>query len=366
MIVFYGKSDCSECGKLKSALATDEFVAWQDEKKYVQVLSIKYSAPDWEDARAFIKASPLNSDNLPMIAVYWKKSDGTVIRKAFVGRSGSMPVSAKGSLAAKFIASVEDILSSGGSPAPQPEPVKPVVPAFFNSAKTVGVVAFDADGDFAGFVEVKVGKANARSYTSKISATAQVLGFKAIRFGAKKFNVAKENVFVLSSANSILTLEFDGSGLAGTLTRNGEEFALESGIQIGGAMPTSTSVFSLQDPPQTYRGYEVFTEWLPTGQTFSSGFRWSFPKGGTVKYNRATGEFVNAGADTNPSGVKLTYKPATGYFNGAFSLYYKASSTRAKKATAKVAGYVVDGIGYGTATIQGVDVFDVLITAPQR
>lgn len=365
MIVFYGKADCSECGKLRKALATDEFIAWQDEKKYVQVLSIRNSTPDWGDAQTFVR-SLINDTKLPMIALYWNKADGTLIKKGFVGRNGTMPTSVKGTLAAKFMASVDDIFSGGGSPSPQPEPVKPVVPAFFNSAKTVGFAAFDADGDFAGFVEVKVGKANARKYTSKISATAKLLGLNAIRFGAKTFNVSKENVFVFSSANNILTLEFDGSGLIGTLTRNGEVFALESGIQIGGAMPTSTSVFALLDPPQTYKGSEVFTEWLPTGQTFSSGSRWTFPKGGTVKYNRTTGEFVNTGADTNASGVKLTYKPATGYFSGSFGLYYKVSANKAKKVAAKVAGYVVDGVGYGTATIQGVGVFDVLITAPLK
>ncbi len=367
MIVFYGKTDCSECAKLKKAIGTDEYIAWQDEKQYVQVLSMKYVASDWSDARAFIKSSPLNSDSLPMVAVYWNKPDGTVIRKAFVGRSSTMPSSVRGTLEVKFIDSIEGILGSGGD-TPAPDPAKPTVPSFFNSAKTVALEATDGAGLFEGIVEVKVGRANTKTYTSKISATVQLLDFGSMRFSAKAFNVATTKTFVLTSSTGVLTLEFDGTGLTGTLERrSGVAFDLIGGVTFGGAMPTAKSKFLVFDLPHTYKGYDVFAEWLPaapTGQEFSSGTRWSVPKKGSVRYNRSTGEFVNSGAGTNASGLKLTYTPKTGYFRGSFLAYYKSSATKAGKVTAKVVGYVVNGVGYGTATIPSLGTYDVQITAP--
>ena len=370
LIVFYGKSDCSQCQKLKNALGTDEFINWQNEKQYVQVLSIKYSAPDWETARAFIKSSPLNSDDLPMICVYWNKEDGTVIRKAFVGRSGKMPSSTGSTLQAKFINSVESVLSSGGTVPPSPTPTPPTPPqpldasAFFSSAKTVSLVAVDETGAFAGFVQVKAGKANARTHMARISATVQLLGFKLLRFASRSFNVSTTANYGLSNASGVLVLECDGSALSGTVTQSGKTFQLVSGVKLGGAMPTAKSKFSLLNPPQKYRDFDIFTEWLPIGQEFSTGARWTFPKKGAVRYNRATGEFVNAGADTNASGLKLTYTSTTGYFKGTFIVYYKSSAARAGKVTAQVVGYVVDGVGQGTATIPAVGTFDVTITAP--
>ena len=368
LIVFYGKTDCSQCQKLKNALGTEEFINWQNEKQYVQVLSMKYSAPDWETARSFIKSSPLNSDDLPMICVYWAKEDGTVIRKAFVGRSGKMPSSTGSTLQAKFINSVESVLSSGGTVPPSPTPTPTPTPqpldgsAFFSSAKTVNLVAVDETGAFAGFVQVKAGKANARTHMSRISATVQLLGSKLLRFSSRSFNVSTTSAYALSNANGVLALECDGSALAGTFTRSGKTYQLTSGVKLGGAMPSAESKFSLLDPPQKYKDYDIFTEWLPTSQKISTGSRWSFPKKGTVRYNRTTGEFVNAGADTNASGLKLTYTSSTGYFKGTFTVYYKSSASRAAKVTAQVVGYVVDGVGQGTATIPSLGTFDVTIT----
>ncbi len=365
MIVFYGKSDCSECAKLKKAIESDEYIAWQNEKRYVQVLSIKYSAPDWSDAREFIKSSPLNSDSLPMVCVYWNKEDGTVIRKAFVGRSGSMPSSKGGSLQAKFIDSIETILGGSGTQGGGDTPTKPTVPSFFSSAKTIALAATDGAESFEGLVQVKVGKANSKTHKSKISAKAQLLDFGSMKFSTTAFDVATTTTFVLNSSTGVLTLEFDGVGFTGTLTRrSGVAFQLLGDVTFGGAMPTATSKFSLLEPPQEYRGRDIFTEWLPTAQEFSTGARWSLQKKGSVKYNRRTGEFENSAADTNASGLKLSYTSSSGYFKGSFLVYYKASATKASKVTAKVVGYVVDGVGYGTATIPSLGTYDVQITAP--
>ena len=371
LIVFYGKSDCSYCNKLKKTFTTEEFLSWQNEKKYVMVFSIKYSAPDWDDAREFI-SSVLRSDDLPKIGVYWKTADGKVVKKGFVGRSTMMPTSVKGELQTKFIDSVEGILAEGGTtpsgggdtPTPQPTPVKPSAAEFFNSAKTTLFAIFDGD-DFAGQVQVKTGKANARTHKARISATAQLIDAGTVRFGTKQFDVTTAATYDLTSRSGSLTLAVDGSNLVGEFTSAGKTYQLVTGVKIGGNMPTANSVFELLEPPQKYKDYEIFTEWLPVSQGFSSGSRWAFPRKGSVKYVRASGTFVNSGADTNASGLKQTYTPSTGYFKGTFLLYYKSSATRVGKLTANVTGYVVDGVGYGTATIRGFGTFDVLISAPK-
>lgn len=370
LVIFYGKSDCSYCNKLKKTFTTDEFLSWQNEKKYVMVLSMKYSAPDWDDAREFI-SSVLRSDDLPKIGVYWKTADGKVVKKGFVGRSTMMPSSVKGDLQTKFIDSIEGILAeggttpSGGGDTPAPTPVKPSAAEFFNSAKTTLFAIFDGD-DFAGQVQVKTGKANTRTHKARISATAQLLDSAGtVRFGTKQFDVTSATTYDLTSRTGSLSLAVDGSNLVGAFTSAGKTYQLVTGVKIGGNMPTADSVFSLLDPPQKYKDYEIFGEWLPTSQDFSSGYRWAFPRKGSVKYVRASGTFVNSGADTNASGLKLTYTPSTGYFKGTFLLYYKSSATRVGKLTANVTGYVVDGVGYGTATIRGFGTFDVLISAPK-
>ncbi|MBQ6914196.1 MAG: thioredoxin family protein [Kiritimatiellae bacterium] len=370
LVIFYGKSDCSYCNKLKKTFTTDEFLSWQNEKKYVLVLSIKYSAPDWDDAREFI-SSVLRSDDLPKIGVYWKTADGKVVKKGFVGRSTMMPSSVKGELQTKFIDSIEGILAeggttpSGGGDTPTPQPVKPSAAEFFNSAKTTLFAIFDDAGAFAGQVQVKTGKANTRTHKARISATAQLLdSTSTVRFGTKQFDVTTATTYDLTSRSGSLTLAVDGSNLVGAFTSAGKTYQLVTGVKIGGNMPTANSVFALQDPPKAYRDYEIFTEWLPVNQGFSSGSRWAFPKKGTAKYDRKTGAFINTGAETNASGLKLTYTASTGAFKGTFLIYYKSSATRLGKLTAKVSGYVVDGVGYGVATVRSFGTFDVLITAP--
>ena len=370
MIVFYGKTDCSQCNKLKKALGTEEFTTWQNEKKYVMVLSMKYSAPDWGDAREFISAV-LRSDDLPKIGVYWKTADGKVVKKGFVGRSTTMPTSVKGELQAKFIDAVEGILAEGGTtpsgggdtPTPQPQPVKPSAAEFFNSAKTTLFAIFDGD-DFAGQVQVKTGKANARTHKARISATAQLIDAGTVRFGTKQFDVTTASTYDLTSRSGSLSLAVDGSNLIGAFTSAGKTYQLVTGVKIGGNMPTANSVFELLEPPEKYKDYEIFTEWLPVSQGFSSGSRWAFPRKGTARYDRKTGAFINTGAETNASGLKLTYTASTGAFKGTFLIYYKSSATRLGKLTANVSGYVVDGIGYGVATVRAFGTFDVLITAP--
>ena len=96
--------------------------------------------------------------------------------------------------------------------------------------------------------------------------------------------------------------------------------------------------------------------------------KWAFAKAATVKwgtpkneilapevYDEASGKGLlvdTTKGKTNLSGLKLTYTPKAGTFKGSFKVY-AVQNGKLKKYTAKVAGLVVNGTGYGTATVNG-------------
>ena len=95
----------------------------------------------------------------------------------------------------------------------------------------------------------------------------------------------------------------------------------------------------------------AMTEYLPDGVPVSvKGSKWTLPKAGKLAMKK--GELDASKAGDNPSGLKLTPKK-DGTFSGSFKVYY-AERGGLKSKTANVAGIVVDGIGYGTATIKNV------------
>ena len=63
--------------------------------------------------------------------------------------------------------------------------------------------------------------------------------------------------------------------------------------------------------------------------------------------------------------MKLTYTYKTGVFKGSFKAYSLVNS-KLKKHTAKISGFIVDSVGYGTATINKTTTFPVSISALQN
>lgn len=84
-----------------------------------------------------------------------------------------------------------------------------------------------------------------------------------------------------------------------------------------------------------------------------SGTRWKLPSADGVRFSKDDGWYVvdnkNYG---NPAGLKLTYSAKTGAFKGSFKVFAQTDEGKSKKYTATVTGVVVDGVGYGTATIK--------------
>ena len=109
MLVFWGNRGCGYCNKMKAAVATDEFEAWQASRGILMVKS---------EGDATVKEFVRNKSGLfPYMCVYWNRGDDGVVKTLFSGRSGKMPVKT-GSLARQLIGSVERDIADWDGVAP--------------------------------------------------------------------------------------------------------------------------------------------------------------------------------------------------------------------------------------------------------
>ena len=96
----------------------------------------------------------------------------------------------------------------------------------------------------------------------------------------------------------------------------------------------------------------VLTEYLPNGVPVTKkGTKWTLPKVGRITMKKGVIDVSKAGK--NPSGLKLTYKAKDGTFKGSFKVYAE-NKGKLKATTVNVTGFLLNGIGFGTATIKKV------------
>ena len=120
---------------------------------------------------------------------------------------------------------------------------------------------------------------------------------------------------------------------------------------------SGTSYFHLTDTPAEIGGAEVISELLPVDVAITpAGAKWNIAKAKAVKLDRSG----NLSYGANPSGLKLTYAAKTGMFKGSLSLY-TMNRGRLKKNSVTISGIVVNGIGYGTATLKKVGCWPIVI-----
>ena len=89
------------------------------------------------------------------------------------------------------------------------------------------------------------------------------------------------------------------------------------------------------------------------------GAKWTLPKAGKVQLAK-DGSVDQSKLGENPSALKLTYKAKDGSFKGSFKVYADVNG-KPKATTAKVVGVLVNGVGYGVATIRNVAAVPVTI-----
>ena len=149
------------------------------------------------------------------------------------------------------------------------------------------------------------------------------------------FNVLLPNGAVATSASPLHVVGLDGAivGKPGSL-KGGAVFQVDAA--------TLSSVLG-----------QPLLPYLPNGLSVTGGEKWTLPKAGRVAYVTGSTTVDTEKTGENPSGLKLAYKAKDGTFKGSFKAYADVGG-KPKATTVKVSGVVVDGIGYGAATVKKV------------
>ena len=94
-----------------------------------------------------------------------------------------------------------------------------------------------------------------------------------------------------------------------------------------------------------------------------SGVNWRTPKADSVKFVAEDSAYEVRTEYGNPSGLSLSVKSSEGMFRGRFKVFTVTEAGRSKKYSATVNGAILDGVGYGTATIRKIGAVPVTVRA---
>jgi hypothetical protein len=96
---------------------------------------------------------------------------------------------------------------------------------------------------------------------------------------------------------------------------------------------------------------KAYEEYFPEDVAVTvNGTKWVLPKAGKISMKKGIVDESKAG--DNPAGLKLTYKAKYGTFSGSFKVYTGKGGSKMKAVTVSVSGILVEGKGYGTATVK--------------
>ena len=213
---------------------------------------------------------------------------------------------------------------------------------------------YDSDGNVAGVVQLKVAKPNVRKGTAKVSGYVMPIDGKKAMLTTSTANVsatAPMNVTATARSLGALTVKIGDDGFSG---RVGNYTIFTA--NVGGNWTRTNAkvhVAASSLPDGTLKAL------LPNGEpVLAKSGKWAFNKGTSIKLSKdkTKAEWDTSGGKSNLSSMKLTYTPKTGLFKGSFKVYALESAAsgkkKLKKYTANVTGVVVDGKGYGLATIK--------------
>ncbi len=157
-------------------------------------------------------------------------------------------------------------------------------------------------------------------------------------------------VLVTRKANLafLLWLPLDGSAKPGTLGLGEGVKADKPGLLKGGQ-----AAFHIDSTAFTAMWGKSALPYLPDGVTVKGGQQWGLPKAGKVTYESGSTTVDAAKLQDNPAALKLKFKSKNGTFSGSFKAYVDVNG-KLKATTVAVSGVLVNGVGYGTATIKKV------------
>lgn len=125
MLLFVGSEECGYCSLMKSTgLAASTFTSWASSHNIVMVF-VEYASTSAlaADQKSTQVSFVMNSSGLlPLMATYWKKSDGTTLHNKFPGRQSKMPSKNGSTCAAQLVASLDLNFGSWDGKLPSNEP----------------------------------------------------------------------------------------------------------------------------------------------------------------------------------------------------------------------------------------------------
>ena len=263
--------------------------------------------------------------------------------------SGTTPVTADGA----YYAHWREVSPGGGTIQPPSDGgdtgANPVLtPWTAKKAVILDGAVYDADGNVAGVVQLKVAKPNAKKHNAKISGSVTLLDGKKRTLKAAAFNVPTDHAI---SANlgvkglGTLSVNIGGNGFEGSVGGYTVASAKVGGNWTRTDAKVYTAATSGTLPAGTIEGL------LPDGEPVRvKGGKWVFDKAASIKYAKGTLSGDNDPKKPNLSAMKLTYTPKTGLFKGSFKVY-ALQGGKLKKFTVKATGVVVEGTGTGTAKL---------------
>ena len=125
---------------------------------------------------------------------------------------------------------------------------------------------------------------------------------------------------------------------------------VEAGMLVG---LEESAAFSVDEEALAalFAAEKAYEEYFPVDvEVTANGTKWVLPKAGKISMKK--GVVDESKARENPAGLKLTYKAKYGTFSGSFKVYTGKGGSKMKSVTVSVSGIMVDGVGYGTATVK--------------
>ena len=252
--------------------------------------------------------------------------------------------------------------------------VSPDVTAAWTAVKatTLDGAMYDADGDVAGIVQLKVSKpkVNRKTNEKTVKVSGYLLPIEGKKSTIKAVSATVPDSGAIEVSCSVrnlgeMTLRIGDDGFTGDVASFVVASADVGGVWTGGGATVSVGA----DDVSMFAG-TVLTDLLPESEVAgAAGGKWKFSKAARVKwakpkkgvelpeiYDETSGKGLIvdvANGRTNLSGMKLTYASKKGTFKGSFMVYALEGSGKGrklKKHTFKVSGVVVDAEGHGMAT----------------
>lgn len=204
-----------------------------------------------------------------------------------------------------------------------------------------------------GIITVKTGRIK-KNGDVRLSGYVQTISGNKMTFRAASANGASGRISttLATAKGASASIVISGGTLSGSW--DGCRMVVAS---VGGDIYRSAN-FDFGDMPEEVDGYPVLypDESEPVDM---NGTRWSCAKAASMKWIKCppsadcgygSWKINDSNGRTNISGLKLSYNARQGTFKGIFKMF--TWSPGGKKYTVSVSGIVIDGVGYGTATVK--------------